>query len=200
IGRVQLERGLFDDARRSLDDADAAFERLPQPVPGWAVALGDRAMVAYELGNAVEALRRLRQADAVAAQAGLPPDDTRRLFLQVRIGEMQVETDEPVEAETTLRAVLERIVATGAGDALIHPDALCALATALHHQSRPADALPVLLEAEALQQRIAPGHPKMAVILNDLALLQSRLRSEEHTSELQSRENLVCRLLLEKKK
>src|SRR5215475_2713739 len=28
----------------------------------------------------------------------------------------------------------------------------------------------------------------------------SRPRSEEHTSELQSRENLVCRLLLEKKK
>src|SRR5436309_14649404 len=27
-----------------------------------------------------------------------------------------------------------------------------------------------------------------------------RKRSEEHTSELQSRENLVCRLLLEKKK
>src|SRR5690606_41468122 len=29
---------------------------------------------------------------------------------------------------------------------------------------------------------------------------QARIRSEEHTSELQSRENLVCRLLLEKKK
>src|SRR5690606_42125270 len=28
----------------------------------------------------------------------------------------------------------------------------------------------------------------------------SSFRSEEHTSELQSRENLVCRLLLEKKK
>src|SRR5690606_42050490 len=28
----------------------------------------------------------------------------------------------------------------------------------------------------------------------------SMVRSEEHTSELQSRENLVCRLLLEKKK
>src|SRR5690606_40813132 len=28
----------------------------------------------------------------------------------------------------------------------------------------------------------------------------STIRSEEHTSELQSRENLVCRLLLEKKK
>src|SRR5690606_39585426 len=33
-----------------------------------------------------------------------------------------------------------------------------------------------------------------------LAAPQLRLRSEEHTSELQSRENLVCRLLLEKKK
>src|SRR5579883_3646876 len=32
------------------------------------------------------------------------------------------------------------------------------------------------------------------------ALARSGSRSEEHTSELQSRENLVCRLLLEKKK
>src|SRR5690606_42147366 len=29
--------------------------------------------------------------------------------------------------------------------------------------------------------------------------IQLQVRSEEHTSELQSRENLVCRLLLEKK-
>src|SRR5690606_42130473 len=35
-----------------------------------------------------------------------------------------------------------------------------------------------------------------------VTLLDTRMkdRSEEHTSELQSRENLVCRLLLEKKK
>src|SRR5690606_41442651 len=32
------------------------------------------------------------------------------------------------------------------------------------------------------------------------ALSPRQKRSEEHTSELQSRENLVCRLLLEKKK
>src|SRR2546429_6444234 len=32
------------------------------------------------------------------------------------------------------------------------------------------------------------------------ALLRGRVRSEEHTSELQSRLHLVCRLLLEKKK
>src|SRR3712207_8786524 len=33
----------------------------------------------------------------------------------------------------------------------------------------------------------------------DVALLYSPFRSEEHTSELQSRQYLVCRLLLEKK-
>src|SRR5690606_40240485 len=32
------------------------------------------------------------------------------------------------------------------------------------------------------------------------AFSEIEIRSEEHTSELQSRENLVCRLLLEKKK
>src|SRR5690606_41204275 len=47
------------------------------------------------------------------------------------------------------------------------------------------------------------GHPSVgtahAVLEAGLALPQDG-RSEEHTSELQSRENLVCRLLLEKKK
>src|SRR5207302_4657903 len=34
----------------------------------------------------------------------------------------------------------------------------------------------------------------------EIDLVTTYSRSEEHTSELQSRENLVCRLLLEKKK
>src|SRR5690606_40641615 len=44
------------------------------------------------------------------------------------------------------------------------------------------------------------NHPvgiKPKLHFEDLKILR---RSEEHTSELQSRENLVCRLLLEKKK
>src|SRR2546430_4030565 len=36
--------------------------------------------------------------------------------------------------------------------------------------------------------------------LQSLAEVAARMRSEEHTSELQSQSNLVCRLLLEKKK
>src|SRR5690606_41770491 len=54
--------------------------------------------------------------------------------------------------------------------------------------------------------RTAPAYPDdpgyiaalAASVRHHLAALD--WRSEEHTSELQSRENLVCRLLLEKKK
>src|SRR3712207_7636522 len=48
---------------------------------------------------------------------------------------------------------------------------------------------------EHLHRLLAGGVVDDAV---DLALV--RVRSEEHTSELQSRQYLVCRLLLEKKK
>src|SRR2546430_11905255 len=39
-----------------------------------------------------------------------------------------------------------------------------------------------------------------SVALSFWCAIRSRVRSEEHTSELQSQSNLVCRLLLEKKK
>src|SRR5436309_5947877 len=50
-----------------------------------------------------------------------------------------------------------------------------------------------------------PGMPSVrsgtrAPPVSELLAPSGAARSEEHTSELQSRENLVCRLLLEKKK
>src|SRR3712207_8849951 len=44
---------------------------------------------------------------------------------------------------------------------------------------------------------LATSFTKIIVVLG---LTRNALRSEEHTSELQSRQYLVCRLLLEKKK
>src|SRR3712207_8076719 len=41
--------------------------------------------------------------------------------------------------------------------------------------------------------------PPLSAVLNGVYLMPG-VRSEEHTSELQSRQYLVCRLLLEKKK
>src|SRR5207302_10822319 len=71
------------------------------------------------------------------------------------------------------------------------------------------DALPIL--APSAGSFPATRRPKIAThtarkTVSVMAMTRRRMlrarciRSEEHTSELQSRENLVCRLLLEKKK
>src|SRR3712207_8831551 len=44
------------------------------------------------------------------------------------------------------------------------------------------------------------GNEGIVLLKNQKKLLPLQARSEEHTSELQSRQYLVCRLLLEKKK
>src|SRR5438477_12306460 len=68
------------------------------------------------------------------------------------------------------------------------------------------DALPIF--DLAVVARGTPGYSgaELANVINEAALLAARrnlkgvTRSEEHTSELQSHVNIVCRLLLEKKK
>src|SRR5207249_7799305 len=50
------------------------------------------------------------------------------------------------------------------------------------------------------QRLETPSKPTMGIEEVGVGALASRERSEEHTSELQSRFDLVCRLLLEKKK
>src|SRR3989475_12977558 len=57
----------------------------------------------------------------------------------------------------------------------------------------------------ALAQMVANGELDAEYIVADsehsqLSIANGAARSEEHTSELQSQSNLVCRLLLEKKK
>src|SRR5690606_41875267 len=53
-------------------------------------------------------------------------------------------------------------------------------------------------QAEQLRRGPVRGHGTRRE--NHPLEIAKQARSEEHTSELQSRENLVCRLLLEKKK
>src|SRR5436305_6835671 len=53
--------------------------------------------------------------------------------------------------------------------------------------------------ALALHQPVHDAHEVAAHGAADAAIVHLEHRSEEHTSELQSRPHLVCRLLLEKK-
>src|SRR2546426_10207262 len=62
------------------------------------------------------------------------------------------------------------------------------------------DALPILIVSEdgylLTNNHVVDGADEIKVAMSD----EKTVRSEEHTSELQSPCNLVCRLLLEKKK
>src|SRR5438309_5328654 len=62
------------------------------------------------------------------------------------------------------------------------------------------DALPISLAVQRVTDHVRDGHVVAAGEPFERGLdAGRRLRSEEHTSELQSQFHLVCRLLLEKK-
>src|SRR2546427_7809013 len=69
---------------------------------------------------------------------------------------------------------------------------------------RSGDGARGLLAVGGLQITAQLAGPDLAVLARDMAAQEHQIarlhRSEEHTSELQSQSNLVCRLLLEKKK
>src|SRR5256885_4221434 len=73
-----------------------------------------------------------------------------------------------------------------------HPVAECVRRIAMHYSGRQARRFTLALDADPRHRDVAQGAERR--------LLERRARSEEHTSELQSPCNLVCRLLLEKKK
>src|SRR5690606_40169715 len=78
-----------------------------------------------------------------------------------------------------------------------------ALGNAYYEQGDLEQARESYLEAIALDYTSGDAHYGLGLAQFSRGDYQAALfefRSEEHTSELQSRENLVCRLLLEKKK
>src|SRR5207249_12266640 len=86
-------------------------------------------------------------------------------------------------------------------DALPIYEALCYRESTFNivkHQAKGIVLLPDLLDEHFLQfvmgSRLRCGHDEIKKMLIE------QIRSEEHTSELQSRFDIVCRLLLEKKK
>src|SRR5260370_3953375 len=77
--------------------------------------------------------------------------------------------------------------------------------TTLFRSRRKAAGRNLLLDLRSHDWRMiaAPGHrvsPVLDLQSEEYCALEDLRRSEEHTSELQSHLNLVCRLLLEKKK
>src|SRR5690606_40857799 len=75
--------------------------------------------------------------------------------------------------------------------------------TIADHRTAPVNALGylrVMFTVEDIDEMIARLTKRGAQLVGEVVQYEDTYRSEEHTSELQSREKLVCRLLLEKKK
>src|SRR5207302_3876661 len=143
----------------------------------------------------------------VAAEVVLPGADFRRVEQRRDVGRVV----EHPGREHDIEVVLEEYVLLP-GLPLLELDRdrnAYALEVVLEREHDALDRFALLLDRDLERQR-----QFLAVLLNDAvgAGLETGLReqrarplgverrSEEHTSELQSRENLVCRLLLEKKK
>src|SRR5690625_5432968 len=58
----------------------------------------------------------------------------------------------------------------------------------------------VSIESKEIPQSSKEDEPQTLTGIKQSEQIETKTRSEEHTSELQSRGHLVCRLLLEKKK
>src|SRR5690606_39596661 len=100
-------------------------------------------------------------------------------------------------ARPSPRAKIRQAAPSGSGQvkspaatpASMMPCITCLLCTSRRREVRCRS----LLRIDSAQASIQSRHPSGEAVGEES-------RSEEHTSELQSRENLVCRLLLEKKK
>src|SRR2546430_7940161 len=82
----------------------------------------------------------------------------------------------------------------------LDPERLTTLSCVLGDVLAPGTAIAVL-SGPSFAQEVYDRQPTAVVAASrDPVAVQRVQRSEEHTSELQSQSNLVCRLLLEKKK
>src|SRR5690606_40429747 len=98
-----------------------------------------------------------------------------------------------IDDSKTIRRTAETLLKKAGCDVITATDGFDALA-------KIADTRPDIIFVDIMMPRL-DGYQTCALIKNNSEFKSTPvIRSEEHTSELQSRENLVCRLLLEKKK
>src|SRR5690625_3401755 len=127
-------------------------------------------------------------------------------FKEVQIGDHHFSSTDGYGYDDSGRDNLEALYAIvfGAEDALVRPQIVSgthAISTALYGLLFPGDELLYITGSpyDTLEEIIGKRGNTIGS-LKDYGVTYNEVRSEEHTSELQSRGHLVCRLLLEKKK
>src|SRR5690606_5194752 len=129
----------------------------------------------------------LQEAPGVELPSRVLPDKGELFYWQEETGQQPLSTT----AESGGSAEAERPAAEGAAVIQLQEES----------SSAPVRTPMMIFEEQALR-RLGAGIAYLRQVVGDELVvvgIGDSARSEEHTSELQSRENLVCRLLLEKK-
>src|SRR2546422_1687023 len=196
LGMVSADRGRFDAADCYFRESRAVAARCgDKHLEGLCLVNHAEVHVARQRfenarQNAEEALALFDQLGVRGAKA-----DAYRV-----IGMVYRETSRPELAESRLRSAIE--LAVGTGSVLGEAEASHELALLYQGMGRNQEALRLLNAAYRLFRRL-DARVDLVHVGGKMAELEATflaVRSEEHTSELQSRLHLVCRLLLEKKK
>src|SRR2546422_5341146 len=145
----------------------------PRPPTRYKVGLVQMAMSAEAEANVQRAVAKVAQAAAAGAQLVCLPELFRSQYFAQREDPELFDLAEPVPGPST--------------------EALGTAAKQAH----------VVVIAPVFERRAAGLYHNSAAVIDadgHVVGVYRKMRSEEHTSELQSRLHLVCRLLLEKKK
>src|SRR5690349_21878887 len=105
----------------------------------------------------------------------------------------------PATSRSAAYRVLERIFDEGfaaGNDAIV--DEICSPDLVEHQFGTAGQGAEAIAHVKAAIRDVHGAIPDISFTIEDSAESGDIIRSEEHTSELQSRRDLVCRLLLEK--
>src|SRR2546422_373134 len=205
IGAIGILRDM-----RELDKARAYAESLIKNAPD-PVFVSDLEGKIMQANDAVSQLLGFRTDEVVEQSVSrfISPEETREFTAALR---------EVVEKGVTRNAVLNPRSASGEiipttlnASALRDPDGKAVGAIGILRDMRAYEQVvrdleksktelqEKILDLEKFEEVVVGRELKMIALERDLESQRKELRSEEHTSELQSRLHLVCRLLLEKK-
>src|SRR5690606_11532499 len=179
-GRAKEAAEAFAAIAKRAAEQGVSVKELRDILPGYVAAVE---MAARESGKAADAVGKVGEEAAIAAQNEQALKDAfDRLF------DAQMSYDRAVIAVEQGLADLKKELLDGARTLSINTEA------GRKNRSAVLDQIQAIKDLR--QARIDHG---MALDEANKLYVKDIERSEEHTSELQSRENLVCRLLLEKK-
>src|SRR2546430_1229561 len=184
IPKVNAEdqKALFD-ARAKVNNARAVYERRRVLYEKGGISKKDLDASQLDLTTAEDELRLQEQTVALRARS-LNPNDRALAAAKVAEAQQHLATLDAQLGYATIRAPITGIVT----DQFQYQGEFAAAGAKL---VTIADVSQVIVKApfaDTVASQLKVGDPAAV------------LRSEEHTSELQSQSNLVCRLLLEKKK